>query len=577
MVWNLMAPSQIAAPEAARFDVAFPAGETLAMEQFPSIAVSPDGSRLVFRADSQRDDFAQLYVRDTDAFEMTPLPGSEGAHTPFFSPDGEWVGFVKEAALWRMPIASGPPLHVADVPSLSPSSPGATWGGGTIVFAAGSAGLMSVSEAGNAPAVSLTVPDTERDEVTHLSPQFLPGDRELLFTVRTEDEVSRPAILSLETRQWEWLDPVVIGGVGARYVASGHLVFARGRALYAVQFDPVRRTFASTPVQVGDDLLELEVVGVPVPQFAASNEGTLAFVSGTAPVQRLVAVNREGGSPVRLTEAARRYQYPAVSPDGRQVAVNIDETDSNVHVVDVERGVLRQLTRVGTNTLPSWIDDDRLSFASRRPGAVSWDVYSIPADESAPAQPLLATYRAQLPTGWSRDGRLMALYELSNDTARDIWVWHAEDGRTDLVADTGANERAAKFSPDGNWLAYVSSESGRDEVHVQRYPGPGGRDVVSTDGGREPVWSPQSRELFFRSGSRLMSVEVGADEISPPRMVLEVGNYLATPPLVGLPQYDVFPDGETFVMIQREQLGPAPQLRVVLNWTEELNAGVPVD
>ena len=294
VVWNLRAPSQ--APEPVRLDIAFPAGETLAIELFPSIAISPSGSHLVFRAEAAQAEIAQLYVRETDSFAMMPLPGTEGAHTPFFSPDGEWVGFMKDAALWRVSIAGGPPLRIADVPSLSPSSPGATWTDGTIVFAAGSAGLMRVPDAGGVPVESLTVPDAARQEITHVSPQFLPGGRDLLFSVRTADEVSRPALLSLETGAWDWLDPVV-GAVGAQYVTSGHLVYSRGGGLYAIPFDPDRRTFGSAPVQVLEDLLELTVVGVPVTQFAASNEGTLAFVSGTPPTWRLVAVDRDGGHP----------------------------------------------------------------------------------------------------------------------------------------------------------------------------------------------------------------------------------------------------------------------------------------
>ena len=324
----------------------------------------------------------------------------------------------------------------------------------------------------------------------------------------------------------------------------------------------------NTPVQVADDLLELVVAGVPVTQFTVSSEGTLAFVSGTAPAWRLVSVNREGGTPIRLTEAARRYRYPTVSPDGQQVAVRIDETRSDIYVVDGERRVLRQLTRIVTNTLPSWVDADVLSFSSRRQGTESWDIFSRPSDERTPAEPLLTADRAQLPTGWSRDGGALAYYELNNETGRDIWIWRVGEDETDLVVGTDSNERGAKFAPDGEWLAYVSDELGQDDVYVQPYPGPGGREVVSIDGGREPVWSPRGRELFFRSGSRLMSVEVGGSErITPPRLVLvlNVGNYVSAAPEVGLPNYDVFPDGRTFVMVQREQLGPAPQLRIVLN------------
>ncbi len=574
LVWSLSTPSRAVAPEPVRLDIAFPQGERLAAEQFPSIALSPDGRRVVFRAQSAEGQVSQLYVRETDSFEMRPLEGTENAYTPFFSPDGEWVGFMATSTLWRVPISGGAAQLIADVPSLSPGSPGATWHGGTIVFAAGTTGLMTVSEVGGAPPEQLTIPDAARREITHLSPQFLPGGRELLFSVRSEKEL-RPAILSLDTGEWEWLDPVTIGAIGTRYLPSGHLVFARGGALHAAGFDVRTRAFLTRPVSVVDDLLELVSAGLPVAHFAASGDGTLAFVSGTPPARRLVLVDRDGGVPVSLTESARRYEYPAVSPDGRQVAVTVDESVSNIYVIDVERKALKQLTHVGTNILPARVNSQVVSFAAQRPGTESWDVYSRPSDESAVAKPLLSVERAQFPTGWTRDGRVMAFYELGNDSARDVWI-RASDGATDLVVATAANERGGRFSSDGEWLAYVSNALGQDEVYVRQFSD-GARHVVSTEGGREPVWSPQGRELFFRSGGRLMSVEVGAGQPTAPRVVLDVGAYLTTAAEVGLPNYDVFPDGRTFVMVQPEQIGPAPQLRVVLNWHEELKRLVSVD
>ena len=585
MMWNLSEPSNDIGTETLHLNVAPPENETLAPEIEPSIALSPDGSLLAFRARHEGE--TRLYLRELGAFDPKPVPESEGAHTPFFSPDGEWLGFIDNGTVWKVRVSGGLRTRVGDAPSISPSSPGAAWGGDSIVFPAGSAGLMRVSDTGGAPE-PLTVPDSVRGEVSHFSPQFLPGEQHVLFSIRMLDQSSRLAVLSLQTGRWDWLDTAVVSA-GAQYVPTGHLVFEQGGGLYAAPFDPSSLIVSGTSVLVAEDVFHHAVAGSAVAQFAVSQEGNLAYVSGMPSGWRLVsvhedavaldpfgAIRRTADAPLPLTQTGRQYSYPRVSPDGRQLAVNIDETRSDIYVVDVDRGTERQLTRLGDNTLPAWMDNSRVSFASRRPGSESWDIYSRPADESAPSESLLTAEGTQVPSDWTPDGRTMVFYSLGNTTARDIWMW--QDGKADMLDGTASNERAATFSPTAEWLAYVEDSRGQDEVYVKRFP-TGARELASTNGGSEPVWSPNGRELFFRSENRLMSVTIQSDDplrLTEPRIAIEdMGSYVPAPPQVGRANYDVLPDGETFVMIQRDQLGSPPRLRVVQNWIEKLTPLVP--
>jgi serine/threonine-protein kinase len=549
------------APPLEKWEIGVPAGEAIAAEFYPSLAMSRDGAAIVFRAES--DDTSRLRIKRRDEFDSRPIEGSEGAHSPFFSWDGVWVGFLANSKIYRALSTGGPPLLVAEAHSLSPTSPGIAWGPDrTIVFAAGASGLMRVSVEGGDPA-PLTTPDASRGEASHLEPQFLPGGRELLFTVRMEDGDWRVAVLSFDTGRWDLLPEIGDDVAGARY-ASGHLVYAQAGSLSIRPLDLARRAFTGPAVPLSVPVYTRAVADAIVAQFAMSDDGQLAYVSGNPPPWTLVAV-QAGGVEKPISSDPHLYRYPRVSSD-RRIAVAIEEKRSDIFLVDTV-GRLSKLTEVGSNTQPIWMDGEHLLFASRRTGSKGWDIYSTRVGAGEGAQQLVSREGGQFPTSWWKDR--LAFYELNNKTARDIWVWSRHDGQFENVAHSPASERSATYSPDGKLLAYVSNENPdeRDEIYVQAYPGPGPREIVSSGGGTEPVWSHDGSKLFYRSGNRLFAVAIArTPRLSPgtPEKVLE-GPYVRTP-MTGVPNYDVYADGETFVMVKSAK--SEMHLRVVQSWPQ---------
>jgi serine/threonine-protein kinase len=270
------------------------------------------------------------------------------------------------------------------------------------------------------------------------------------------------------------------------------------------------------------------------------------------------------------------YRYPRYSRDGR-VAVTIEEQRGDIYIVDPTLGTLRKLTTTGSNTQAIWtVDNERVLFASRRVGSNHYDIYWMPSDGSAVAEALITRDGGQFPTSWAPGGDLLALYELGNTSARDILVWSMRDKRIAQVLDTPANERSPTFSPDGRLLAYVSDAAGQDDVYVMRYPGPGGGEVVSSGGGTDPVWSPLSSpnryELFYRRNDRIVAVTIRTEPriaADPPRELFD-GPYVSLPAGTGgRPNYDVAPDGRSFVMVRRADRS-AMHLHVTENWFEQL-------
>jgi Tol biopolymer transport system component len=284
---------------------------------------------------------------------------------------------------------------------------------------------------------------------------------------------------------------------------------------------------------------------------------------------------------------AHAYVNPRLSPDGRRVAVVITEQESQTWLYDLSRETLTRLTFEGnSNTAPTWTPDGkRIAFLSVKEGTgnLFWQL----ADGSGGLERLSTSGQGQgqVPDSWSPDGQLLAFHETNPSTGRDIWVLRMGDPslssgqvrNADLFLRTPFNESAPRFSPDGHWLAYVSDESGRSEIYVQPYPGPGGKWQISTEGGTETVWNRNGRELFYRSGNKMMAVDIATQPgfiVGKPRMVFE-GPYMPTP--ATLPNYDVSPDGQRFLMVKpNEQAQAAPtQINVVLNWFEELTQKVP--
>ncbi len=526
------------------------------------LALSPNGRSLAYVA--QRRGARQLYQRSLDRFETVPIRDSEGASNPFFSPDSRWLGFSTVNALKKVLLEGGTPQTICAATDVR----GVSWGArGTILFSAGTAGLWSVPADGGPPK-KLATPDPKKREATYPFPEILPGGDAALFSVYTTE--FQIAVLSLKTGAHRILLP----GLRAHYTTSGHLVFNRGNSLLAAPFDPEKLELTGPAVSVLEGLLLVPPFYTPL--FTISDDGTLVYASGTVN-QTLVWVDRSGAVEPAVPEA-RAFEEPRLSPDGSRVAVTIRDANPDVWVFDLAQGTWMRLTfEAGEDETPIWTPDGRrVTYSSTRAGRPRENFWK-PADGSGAEQLLFESNAHPHVSSWSPDGRALLYTEYGPATQGDLWACALEGSRTSCrpLLRTPANERAPRFAPDGRWLAYVSDESGRDEVYVQPFPGPGGRWQISYSGGNEPVWSRDGRELFYRDGEKMMAVPVTtqpAFSAGSPRPLFE-GDYVAT--RRGEAAYDISPDGRRFLMVRRDPRSAPIQLNVVLNWFEELKKKVP--
>ena len=455
------------------------------------VAISDDGSRIAYASASR------LWTRRMDEKEATSIGPAGGS--PFFSPDGEWVGLVREPGLVKVPVGGGPPVVVA---AISDRMAGATWrADDTIVFAT-SEGLFQVNADGG-DARGLLKPERQRKEQLLAWPHFMPDGRSVLFTIIPDDggaSGARIASLNLETLE---VTAVLTGGTDARYVSTGHLVYASGSLLKAVAFDAAGGRVLGEPISLpGIDL------GIPaangVADFALSQTGTLVYLPTTAEVpgdlrgrlRTLSWIDREGREqPLPLKPAS--YGYPRVSPDGARAAVEIfTNGNRDIWILNLERLILTQLTDGPTeDMLAVWSpDSERVFFASDRAG--SFDVYSQSSDGATPARVEFAGPVFHAPQSVTPDGTRLIVYEAFKDTGV---ATIGQPNRLDPLLYRESDDRLVQVSPDGNWIVYESDESGKQfEVFIRPFPNVNeSREQVSSGGGRYPVWGPKGDELFY--------------------------------------------------------------------------------
>jgi serine/threonine-protein kinase len=568
-IWNLkpLPPQPIT-----RTVIMLPQGQQLAgLQNGPAVALSPDGTHLAYVA--IQGGTQQLYLRAMDSLEARPIPGTEGATEPFFSPDGQWLGFFAGQKLKKVSVNGGTALTLGDAPFPF----GASWDShGMIAFApsVGSA-LQQVSEAGGTPQLLTRL---EKGEINQRWPEFLPDGKAVLFTAAPTNASWTSAQLAVQSVATGERRNLIKGATHPRYAPSGHLVYAQGATLMAVPFDLQRMQVTGTAVPVVEGVLQSTTSGAA--QYSLSATGSLVYIPGgvQADQRKLMWVTRNGAEQP-VAAPAHAYVYPRLSPDGRRVGVGITEQETQNWLYDLARETMTRLTFEGNNNLSAvWTPDGkRVAFSSNKEGPTN--IFWQRADGSGGLERLTTSEYLNFPMSWSPDGQLLAFVEVNPTTGYDIWVLRLSDRKAQPFLQTPFNESVPRFSPDGRWLAYISNESGRWEIYVQSYPGPGGKWQISTEGGTEPAWNPNGRELFYRSGEKMMSVDIATQpsfSAGKPRVLFE-GRYSPAPGTT--PNYDVSPDGQRFLMIRptEQAEAAATQINVVLNWFEELKRRVPTE
>jgi serine/threonine-protein kinase len=548
------------------------------------LALAPDGKTLVFVG--VRDGIARLYSRALNKLEAVPIPGTDvnttegaGIESLFFSPDGRWIGFWvgtnSGGALKKIALEGGPVTTLCATPSLY----GVSWTDqGTIVFANnGIGGLWRVSDSGGQPQ-ALTTVNLAGGEASHRFPQMLPGAKTVMFTVqrasRTWDDAQIVA-RSLATGEQRVL---VQGAADARYVA-GHLVYAQRGSLVALPFDPVRLEARGDPVTIVGEVMQaidenLATGGTGAAQYGVADSGAVTYLTGGvrhATDRSLVWVSR-AGVPTALPAPRKPYFWPRLSPDGTRIAVFTGAGDQQIWIYDITRGSMTRLTTSESRPYePVWTTDGtRVVFGVGGLGPLFWKRW----DENGPAVPFTSERDgAFLPRSWSPDGHLA----VTKVDKGEIWIL-SSGGQPVAKAFIKAPSSSPTFSPDGRWIAYVSNESGVSEVYAVPFPGPGGRQPISVNGGNYPVWSRDSHELSYvqaipQTGLlRMMAVDVTTDPtftVGKPRALFE-GAYQSS-------GYDVAADGR-FLMVALDTPASAassPQMVLVLNWQEELKPHAP--
>jgi serine/threonine-protein kinase len=582
-VWKLIEKSPAAPSLSTRLTLDLPPGTTMGATvdagSRPQLAISPDGRWVVFGA--REGDTWRLFKRSLEQFDATPMPGTEGGIHPFFSPDGQWVGFFSGGNLKKIPLAGGSPQVLAD----APDPWGGTWGpDGTIVFSPISEQVWRVSDVGGA-AEQLISTHFDRGEWYNCWPELLPDGEAVLFTtfLGINADTTRIDVLDLKSRARK---TVIENGSYARYVPSGHLIFGQGRAIHVAPFDLGRREVTGPSVPLPEPIFYEFDNGTP--HLAISVGGTLAYIpGGGAPKRQLVSVDLTGRE-TPLIEAKRGFSWPRLSPGGDRLAVTISEPgEANVWVINLATGAETRLTREDTNIYPIWSPDgERVAYFSvSADGTASIDWQR--ADGSGESEPLVTSEEigeALVPGAWSPGGDTLVYSGISSQPEQRWGIWLSDRGshrETRAFLETGAGEFGPVISPDGNWLAYASYDSGQLEVYVQSFPDGGERHLVSTDGARHPVWSPDGDRIFFLSldSQQMLAVPV----ITTPRFSAGVPQVLFDSEYaIGDPPYshnfDIAPDGKSFVFIKAdEEWGRATEIRVVLNWFEELKRLAPTE
>jgi Tol biopolymer transport system component len=572
-VWNYFRRAKQTQPtEQSRFILTLP---DKAVTIGPPV-LSPDGRSIVFRL-STEDRKELLWVRALNSLDAQPINGTEGGVQPFWSPDGRSIGFFALGKLKRVDLSGGPPQSICDIES--PNNAGGTWNrNGVIVFGqAPTDGLYRVSADGGTP-VRMTQVDASHDEVGHAWPYFLPDGQHFLYLVQnTQPEKSAIYLGLLDSKETKRLVQV---HSSMAFAPPGYLLFVRDDTLMAQPFDVNRLELTGEQFKLAEQTSRNPVNGRAF--FSVSENGVLVVRTGELVLNKLTWFDRTGKQLGVITKEGN-YNAPALSPDEKKVAVSrVDfqaTTAADIWVIDLERGTETRLTfDPAADRMPNWSPDGNwITFVSTRQG--SSNIYQKASNGSGTEEALLASVQSKASPTWSDDGKFVLYGQMNAGTIWDLFVLPlAGDRKPQPVVQTNFVEIHGRFSPDGRWIAYSSNESGQFQVYVQSFPSSGSKWPVSIDGGSQPRWRSDGRELYYFTPDRkLMAAEVNGEsdkfQVGVPKQLFELrvrgaGIDLGFP---GSGYYTVTRDGKRFLVASAAEVPEKQRITVILNWSAGLN------
>ena len=543
--------------------VTLPADKALVNNSTEPIAISPDGTAIVYSAQGN-DRKAQLYLRKLDTFENTPITGTENGECPFFSPNGEWLGFFADGKLKKVSLRGGSSVVVADEAFPTAGS----WAEDDTIYFKKSfpSGVYAVA-AGGGQARQVTQP-AKADDRAHLWPDALPGGNGLIFTVWTGRSFNDARIegLSFKTGKRKVL---ITGGTGGRYLTNGYLAYARSGMLFTVRFDPERLEVQGAPVPMIEGVMTGASNGDA--SFAVSQNGTLAFQPGTFTSfeHNLLWMDRSGKA-TNITDDVKPYTSAALSPDGKRIALTLESSTFDVWVYDLERDTLTKASFGGDDYRPQWSPDGKmLAYDSSKSG--HQQVYLKQGIGQGSEEMVTDGPENKELYDWTPDGREVIFGRQNDKTGWDIYAAPIQGNhKPRALLEAPFNQREARVSSDGKWLAYISDESGQPEVIVQAISDPSTPTQVSRETGTEPRWVRSGNELLYRSKNRIMSVKFApGGALSPGKSVVLFEDKREWS------GYDVARDGRLVVTREAQDTGKGTQINVVLNWFEELKRRQP--
>lgn len=584
-VWKLRTPEP---RQVSRFYYEVPNGREFSNPLSPFFKVSPNGRQFVYSTTKG------IYLQSIDELDTKLIAGTvdEEPSDPFFSPDGQWIGYwsMGDGKLKKIPINGGAPIALADVEN--PSGP--SWcDDNTILYGSYFSGIRRISADGGTPEVIIG------QEGEHLMlPQMLPDGKSVLFTKHEWEGGAMQAVVeSLETEERKVL---IEGAVGARYYPTGHLIYTIENDIFAAPFDPDKLEITGGQVPLLEDVFTSTRT-----HYDISDSGTLLYIPGPAATigtsveqRTLVWVDRDGKEEA-IPAVPNNYGLPRISPDGTKVALSANTGDNiDIWVWDFARKTMTRLTFDDAADLaPLWTPDSkRIVFTSGRKG--TGGVYWKAADGTGEVEHLCSLpSETLLPCSWSSDGKTMVLMAVNFRPASAAQVIGSDIGAMSMEGDREYRplleekyfEANPQISPDGRWMVYTSNESSREEIYVRPFPEvqSGGRWQVSTNGGRGALWSPNGQELFYQSDEGIMVVDIEAEPTfrpGNPKILFQETYFSPSVLQVRLTNWDIHPDGKRFLMIKQfqttdeESAGGIPhKFIVVTNWFEELKQRVSVD